>query len=452
MRFSTNGIREIVGDRLTPVTAVAVAGAIAQVAPRTGPVALGRDGRTSSPAFSDLVGATLTLAGHEVVDLGLLPTPAIQYNVPQVLAAFGVAITASHNPPEYNGMKCLDHRGRSISSATERTIEAAATAASPCAVPFDRVGELRTDPSGAARYLAGILGQVDRERVQARKFTVVLDCGNGATAVTSPELLRRLGCRVITLNGHVDGRFPGRTSEPNERTLKELIRAVPAFEADLGIAHDGDGDRTLFVDAQGRFVPGDKSLALLAREAARAGGSRTVVTPVSTSQVVEDVVRPFGAEVVYTPVGSPILTKEMERVDAVIGGEENGGVVFPRFQLARDGAMTAAGLLDLLARSDRSFDALLDELPPYTLVKERVPCPPERALRVVTAVAEGFAEGAHRVVTLDGFKIFLDGGWMLLRPSGTEPIVRIFAETRDPVSARRMADAAVARIQELLGN
>lgn len=452
MRFSTNGIREIVGDRLTPASAVAVAGAIAGVAPRTGPVALGRDGRTSSRALSDLVGATLALAGHDVVDLGLLPTPAIQYNVPRVPAAFGVAITASHNPPEYNGMKCLDLRGRSIAPTTERAIEAAVAASSSCAVPFDRVGELRTDPSGAARYLEGILGQVDRERVRARKFTVVLDCGNGASAVTSPELLRRLGCRVITLNGHVDGRFPGRTSEPNERTLKELIRAVPAFDADLGIAHDGDGDRTLFVDGHGRFVPGDKSLALLSREAARAGGSRAVVTPVSTSQVVEDVVHPFGARVVYTPVGSPKLTKEMERVDAVIGGEENGGVVFPRFQLARDGAMTAAALLDLLARSDRPFDALLDELPPYTLVKERVSCPPERALPVVTAVAEGFAEGAHRVVTLDGFKIFLDGGWMLLRPSGTEPIVRIFAETRDPESARRMADAAVARVREMLGN
>lgn len=451
MRFSTNGIREIVGERLTPSSAVAVGEAIARVAPSSGPIALGRDGRTSSQALSDLMGSTLVLGGHDVVDLGLLPTPAIQYNLPRIPAAFGVAITASHNPPEYNGFKCLDQRGRSISAATERSIEEAMAQRAPSAVPFDRVGELWQDHSGASRYVDGILAQVDVERIRTKRYTVVLDCGNGATAVTSPPLLSRLGCRVISLNGHVDGRFPGRTSEPNERTLQELLRAVPAFGADLGIAHDGDGDRTLFVDARGRFVPGDKSLALLAGEAARTRGGRPIVTPVSTSQVVEDVVRPFGAPVVYTPVGSPKLTGEMERVDAVLGGEENGGVVFPRFQLARDGAMTAAALLDLLAGSERSFEAMIDELPPYSLIKERVPCPPERAASVVEAVAAQFREGAHRVVTLDGFKIYTDGGWMLLRPSGTEPIVRIFAETRDPATARRMADDAVHRVRERLG-
>ena len=450
MLFRTNGIREVVGERLTPEFATAVAGAVASVLPVPSRIALGRDGRTSSRALSDLFAGSLVLSGHDEVDLGLLPTPAVQYNVPRIGASFGVVITASHNPPEYNGFKCLDERGRSISSTTERAVEQAVAAPPPVAVPFDRVGGHSVDGAGATRYLAGILDQVDRERIQRRQFTVVLDCGNGATVPTSPELLRRLGCRVITLNGHVDGQFPGRTSEPNESTLRELVAAVPAFGADLGIAHDGDGDRALFVDDRGRFVPGERSLALLAREAVRAAPGATVVTPVSTSQVLEDVVRPFGGRVQYTPVGSPKLTREMERSKAVIGGEENGGVVFPEFQMARDGAMTAAALLDLLSEQPEPLGELLDDLPPYSLVKERIPCPPDRAIPVLTAVAEGLSDHAERVLTLDGFKIYLDGGWMLLRPSGTEPIVRIFAETKDPKSARRLADRAVARVRELL--
>ena len=450
MLFRTNGIREIVGERLTPAFATSVAAAIASVLPPHSRVVLGRDGRTSSPAISGIAGGALLLGGHDVIDLGLLPTPAVQYNLPRLGADFGLVVTASHNPPEYNGYKCLDRRGRSISRETELAIEKAVTGASARSTPHEAVGSLLSDPSGAARYIEGILAAVEPARIQARKFTVVLDCGNGATGVTSPELLRRLGCRVITLNGHIDGRFPGRTSEPNEKTLKELITAVPVFGADLGIAHDGDGDRTLFVDEEGRFVPGEQCLALFAQDVARATASATFVTPVSTSQVLEDVVRPFGGTVRYTPVGSPGLVREMERTGAVLGGEENGGIVFPSFQFARDGAMTAAALLELLARAGRPMAGLIDELPQYALVKERVPCPPELALPILEATAKGMTEHPERVLTLDGFKIYRDGGWVLLRRSGTEPIVRIMAESKDATSARRMADEAVTRFRELL--
>ncbi|MGI0071276.1 MAG: phosphoglucosamine mutase [Thermoplasmata archaeon] len=448
--FRTNGIREVVGDRLTAPFATTIAQAIASAIDPTATVAIGRDGRTSSSAFSDLIAASLLLAGRDVVDLGLLPTPAVQYNVPRVGAGFGVVVTASHNPPEYNGIKCLDERGHSVSTGTERKIEQAIDAGVEVSVPFDRVGERRPDPHGAERYLTGVLGEVDAGVVARQHFTIVLDCANGATAVTSPTLLRRLGCRVITLNGHVDGCFPGRPSEPNERTLSALARAVPEFGADLGIAHDGDGDRTLFVDGRGRFVPGDRSFALLARAAARASPSGVVVTPLSTSQVVEDVVTPLGTRVRYTAIGSPKLTGEIEKSHAVIGGEENGGVVFPHFQLARDGGLTAAALLELLAKADQPLDALLDDLPRYGLVKERVPCPPDRAAPLLATVAQAMSDGARRVLTLDGFKIYTDGGWLLLRPSGTEPVIRIFAENRDPSSARRLADEAVSRVRELL--
>ncbi|MFI5415200.1 MAG: phosphoglucosamine mutase, partial [Candidatus Lutacidiplasmatales archaeon] len=169
------------------------------------------------------------------------------------------------------------------------------------------------------------VAQVDVASIARRKFTVVLDCGNGASVPTSPTLLRRLGCRVITLNGHVDGTFPGHLSEPTEANLVDLERTVPALGADLGIAHDGDADRAVFVDASGRYVPGEQTLTLLAREFVRRAGGGTVVTPVSASQSVEDVVRPLGGEVVYTRVGSPVVTREMLRRHAVFGGGRTAG-------------------------------------------------------------------------------------------------------------------------------
>jgi phosphomannomutase/phosphoglucomutase len=448
--FGTNGIREVVGARLTPPLLNAVSEAIARVAPPGRPIAIGRDGRTSSPAISALIDGTLRLSGRDVVDLGLLPTPAIQYSVPIQAAGFGVAITASHNPPEYNGIKCFDEHGHSVPPSTERAIEAAMASGPAPGMPYDRIGTSLVDPSGGDRYVKGVMETVDRELVRDRRFTVVLDCGNGATAVTSPELLRRLGCRVITLNGQPDGHFPGRLSEPNPATLRDLVGAVPHLGADLGIAHDGDGDRTIFVDDRGRFVPGERSFALLAREAVRRDGGGTVVTPVSTSRVLEDVLGPVRGTVVYTPVGSPWITREVERSGAVMGGEENGGVVFPRFQLARDGAMTAASMLQLLAESGRSLAETLDALPSYSLVKERVPCPPEQARRILPTIAQDLSSGARQVLTLDGFKIFTDEGWTLLRCSGTEPIIRIFVETRDAERSRRVMVDAVARVRALL--
>ncbi len=452
VRFRTNGIREVVGERLTSPFAVTIGRAVARVAPPDRPIAIGRDARTSSAALADLLASTLMLDGRNVIDLGLLPTPAVQYELPRVGAGFGVVITASHNPPEYNGFKCLDERGRSISRETETRIEDLVKEPDEGGALYDGVGDRQFDSFVAERYLSGMLGLVDAAKIASRNLTVVLDCGNGATAVTSPELLRRLGCRVITMNHYMDGRFPGRPSEPNEQTLQNLARVVPAVGADLGIAHDGDGDRTIFVDGKGRIVPGDQSLGLLAREAVRVVGGGAVVTPVSTSELVEDLIHPLGGRVEYTPVGSPGLSRAVERTGAVLGGEENGGVIFPRWQFARDGAMTAAAMLDVLAQEGASLSDLIENLPRYASVKEKLACPPERAQRVLAGIADELRISARRVVTLDGWKIYTDGGWLLLRASGTEPVVRVYAETRDLKSAQRLATTAMERIRERLAS
>jgi phosphomannomutase / phosphoglucomutase len=445
--FGTNGIREVVGTRLTAPFVTSVAGAIAKIVEPGRPILVGWDGRTSSPAMSRIMSATLALGGHRVTEVGLLPTPAIQYNVAKLGGQLAVILTASHNPPEFNGIKCIAADGLEVPREFEERIEANVAASEARNVPYDQVGEIRSDTHGGERYVEGILAQVDPAAVARRRFTVVLDCGNGASIPTSPTLLRRLGCRIITLNGHVDGTFPGHLSEPTEANLSDLLRTVPAVGADLGIAHDGDADRAVFVDARGRYVPGEQTLTLMAREAVRKRGGGVVVTPVSGSQSVEDVVKPLGGEVVYTRVGSPVVTREMLRRHAVFGGEENGGLIFPSFQLARDGAMTAAAVLDYLARSGESLADAVATLPKYALVKEKVECPVAVRDQVLEAVAAAVGTEGARVETIDGLKVFHSDGWVLLRPSGTEPLIRVFAEAKDRIRAEALARDGVDRVR-----
>jgi phosphomannomutase / phosphoglucomutase len=449
--FGTNGIREVVGERLTAPFVIRVAGAIAAMVAPGPPIVVGWDGRTSSTAFARITSSTLVLSGHRVIEVGVLPTPAVQFLVPQHHAQLGVIITASHNPPEFNGVKCIGADGLEVTRAFEEGVEAGFERNVTSGVPYGAIGEVTQDPSGAGAYIAAVLTQVDARRIAERKMTVVLDCGNGASTVTSPTLLRRLGLTVITLNGHLDGTFPGHLSEPTEANLHDLVHAVPALNADLGIAHDGDADRAVFVDGSGRYVPGEEILTLLARDAAERHHGGIVVTPVSASQAVEDSVLPFGGSVVYTRVGSPAITREMLERKAIFGGEENGGLVFPEHQLARDGAMAAAAVLDLLARKHLTLAEALRDIPRYALVKEKVGCPVALREPVLARVTEAFARDSDRVVTIDGVKAYREGGWVLLRPSGTEPIFRVFAESRDPARARILAESGLTAVRKALG-
>ncbi len=291
---------------------------------------------------------------------------------------------------------------------------------------------------------------MDRPRIAARRFHLALDCGNGASVPTSPRLLHRLGCRTVTLNGHIDGTFPGHRSEPTEQNVADLRRLVPAVGAELGVAHDGDADRAVFVRADGSFVPGETMLAALARDAVERAHGGMVVVPVSTSRAVEDAIAPAGGRVVYTKVGSPSIVRAMREHGAVLGGEDNGGIVFPAFQLARDGAMSLAATLDLLARTETTLAELLRDVPAYPLVKETVACPVAQRAAVLTQLAARFTREGERLETLDGVKLYTDRGWLLLRPSGTEAIFRVSAEGKTAGDARALADRGIRAVKDVL--
>lgn len=446
--FGTNGIRGVVGSEMNADLAVKVGRAIGTFF-GGGSVALARDTRLSGPMLARAAASGLMSAGCDVIDLGIVPTPCAQYFIATAgPLKGGVVVTASHNPREFNGLKTVDARGMETRREDEEAIESIFFEDRFHAAGWSEVGSIRSDDTAIHRYIDGIEAKVDVDAIRKRAFTVVLDPGNGAGCLVTPFLLRRLGCRVVSLNAQPDGAFPGRMPEPTPEHLGDLMRIVSEVHADLGIAHDGDADRAIFVDDQGSFVHGDKSLALLARVAIRSRGG-TVVTPVSTSSLIEDVVRAAGGSVVRTRVGSPIVARTMFETGAAFGGEENGGVIFPDHQFCRDGAMAAAKMLELLAHEGRRLSVLAADLPQYHIQKANVPVPVERRDAVLKSLTE-LAKGRN-VDRTDGVRILEADGAVLLRPSGTEPVFRVYAEGRTRERADALAAEGVDLVKKALG-
>jgi phosphomannomutase/phosphoglucomutase len=260
--------------------------------------------------------------------------------------------------------------------------------------------------------------------IKERGFNVAVDTGCGAGSLVTPFMLSEVGCKVTTLNAQLDGTFPSRQPEPTEDVLTELSGAVVSLGADLGVAHDGDADRSVFIDEKGNFVNEDILLAIIVKHvlAKKAG---VVVTPVSSSQRIVDVAEESNSNVVWTPVGSIYVARTMKKLNAVIGGEGNGGVIFPEHQYCRDGAMTVAKVLEIMAEKGKKISELADEIPTYFMNKTKIKCADiDSIMQTILSSASG------NIDTTDGAKIWYDDGWLLIRPSGTEPIVRIFAEAR----------------------
>ncbi len=444
--FGTNGVRGIVGDLMTPDLAMRLGRAVGTWS--QGAVLVGRDTRTSGPMLQQAFVAGVLSTGTRAVLGGIGPTPSFQYAVKTGDYGSAAIVTASHNPPEFNGIKVVEPDGTELGDQTVEAIETLYFDERFDQAAWDDIPAIGQDPSVNDRYIDAILGHVGEGSVADKRPTVVLDCANGAGYDVAPQVLRRMGCHVITLNAQPDGTFPGHPSEPTPKNVETTLETVAAVGADLGVILDGDADRCVFVTGDGTFVPGERTLALVAGAKVEGNGGGLVVTPVASSQCIEDLVEQKGGQVKYTAVGSPIVAREMMASDALFGGEENGGLIFPEHQHCRDGTMTAAWLTKLVATTGTSLAELLDQVPDYTLVKQKVACPEEHK----QAALDRFAEtvDADRVDTTDGVKAFYGDGWVLVRPSGTEPLVRVYAEARDPERAREIGDDAKARVGKIV--
>lgn len=445
LMVSVSGFRGRVGDPLTPELVAglgAAYGAFLRMEGEGDLIVVGRDSRTSGPMFARAVVAGLMSVGCRVIDVGVVPTPTVLLEVEHHDASGGIAVTASHNPAEWNALKFGVRGGTFLPPDRMARFQQFVQQQDPARAAWDELAEPTADGGAIERHLRGILALdlLDLEAVRARRVSVALDCVHGAGGLIVPELLRRLGCEVASIGTEADGRFP-RDPEPTAESLSDLGDLVRTSGADIGFAVDPDVDRLSLVDETGRPLGEDLTLALAADVVLR----RTpgpVVTNLSTSRVVEDVAIARGGTLVRAPVGEINVASRMLEVGAVVGGEGNGGVILPALHHTRDAPVGVALLLQYLTEGEGPLSERVAALPTYRIVKEKMAFSRERLPEAYRALE--FKLDAGRIDHSDGLRLDWPeaGRWLHVRPSGTEPIVRLIAEAPSDEGARDLVVSA----------
>jgi len=421
--FGTNGIRGIFDEDFTLEFIHDMTLAIGTYF-GNGPVLIGYDGRESSPAICKVVSSALNSIGIDCNVAGIVPTPCLEYAVKSLGYSGGLMITASHNPPQYNGIKPCAKDGVEISREDELIIEDIYLQKNWLKKP-NSWGTTGNENRAIETYLKGIISHIDSKLIESKHFKVVLDLGNGAQAVSAPNFCEILGCQTFLINPNIDGTFPGRGSEPTPQNLSELSKTVRENNADVGIAFDGDGDRSIFCDNNGDILTGDKSALVLTQHILKKNPNSLVITCLNSGSNIEVLAEKFNSKVIRTKVGSVEVSRKMVPTNALIGFEENGGYMYGKHNQVRDGCMTLALMLDLLAISEKSLAEEITSLPPSFTTKDKVSCSADKVPKLISSLNEEFPNSDIS----DGIKITIDPkNWVMIRPSGTEPIVRIYAE------------------------
>ena len=438
LMVSVSGVRGRVGDGLTPeiITRFAAGfGAWARARGESRTVVVGRDSRVSGPMFHRATIAALQSVGCNVLDVGLAPTPTIQLAVEDAHAAGGLAITASHNPIEWNALKFIGASGLFL-DAEEGSAMRAVVESDIAYATWDELGTVTQDTEAIERHIDRVLAlpfiQVDR--IRQRAFRIALDCARGAGGAIIPALLERLGCTMTGIHLETDGKFP-RPPEPVAANLGELERLVLHSGADVGLATDPDVDRLALVSDEGRAIGEDWTLALAVRLALRYRPG-PVVANLSTSRIVDDVAAEAGTRVIRAPVGEVNVALRMKAEGAAIGGEGNGGVILSELHLGRDAPLGVALLLQMLVEDGEPLSRVLARYPKYSIVKEKLDRPNAPLDTVYSSLRASFPDAV--VDTQDGLRLSWKDRWVHVRPSGTEPIVRVIAEAPTDEEAREL--------------
>ncbi len=446
--FGTNGIRGLVNVELTPEMAVKVGCAIGTFFGRKN-LLLGYDARTSGPMFAKAVISGLTAAGCHVFFGGMAPTPALQFAVKNHKMDGGVIITASHNPPQYNGIKVIWSDGIETSHEQEAEIEKIYFENKAVLAEWNNLGTLRELTGINDEYVEAIKKQVNSQKIAEKRFHVVVDAANSVGGLTAPPMLRDLDCKITTINANIDGTFPGRLPEPRPEDLNDLALTVKALGADLGVAFDGDADRSIFVDENGVIYWGDKTFAVIIKQYLTKNPGATIVTPVSSSTLIKDTVEAYKGELVWTKVGSVTVSQKMKELDAKLGGEENGGIFYGPHQAVRDGTMTTALILNTMAETGKKLSMLVAEQPQYFIEKGKIDCPNDKKELLMQKLYEQVKN--ENISTIDGVKVwFSDNSAILIRPSGTEPVFRLYAEAKDQEKALKLVADYSSRLKKIL--
>jgi phosphomannomutase len=441
LMVSVSGVRGRVGEALTPeVMAKFAAGFGAWAMARSGgkaTIVVGRDSRVSGPMFQPVVHAALQSVGCNVLDIGMVPTPTVQLAVERHHAAGGLAITASHNPIEWNALKFIGPSGLFLDGAEAADMRKVVEGIIPRAT-WDRLGTVSADKDAAREHIEKILALpfLDVQGIRKRGFRVGLDCVRGAGGVFMPVLLELLGCKLATINMEPDGRFP-RPPEPVAENLGELQKLVRESHCDIGMAVDPDVDRLALVSDEGVAIGEDYTLALAAKVVLR-HRKGPVVTNLSTSRIVDDVAAEAGTRVIRAPVGEVNVATRMRTENAPIGGEGNGGVILSELHLGRDAPVGAALILQLLLEEGekRPLSKIVASYPRYVIVKDKLDRPNAPLDTVYEALKRAFADA--EADTQDGLRLTWPDRWVHIRPSGTEPIVRVIAEAPSAAEAEKL--------------
>jgi phosphoglucosamine mutase len=446
--FGSSGVRGLFNVDLTPVLAARIGLAVTTFS-KAEEVLVARDTRVSGSMLEDALVSGLLSGGASVKSLGVLPTPVLAFLTKEMGADVGVMITASHNPPEYNGIKIFNSDSLAYGEKSQNAIERIIDGEQFKLADWRNVGKAQfTEKSH-------LYVEMISEAVKLRKkWHVIVDPGCGATYSLAPTVFKGLGCKVTALNAQPDGFFPGRSPEPNAESLRPLSKVVKILGADVGLAYDGDGDRVAFVDREGNLVDFDRVLAAYAAHVTKKKGGGTVVTNVEASMCIEKMVNEHGGKVVRTKVGDVYLSEAMKKHDAIFGGEPCGAWIHPQFHYCPDGILSSALLLKALDDEDKSLAELVAETPQYPTLRENVTCRNELKYKVVEDVGKDLKSifpGYRELSTVDGFRLSLENGWILVRASGTEPVVRLTVEGESLKAAKEIMEKGAISIRNSLG-
>ena len=442
--FGTNGIRGIFSEDFTLEFVHDMTLAIGTYFGR-GPILIGFDGRDSSPVICKVVSSALNSIGIDCNVAGLVPTPCLEFAVKTLGYSGGIMITASHNPPQYNGIKPAAKDGVEISREDELVIEDIYLQKTWITNP-ENYGITGKEERAIETYLKGIVSQVDSKLIESKNFKVVLDLGNGVQAVSAPDFCKMMQCKTFLVNQNIDGTFPGRGSEPTPQNLSELSKIVTENNADVGIAFDGDGDRSIFCDNNGNILSGDKSALVLTQHILKKNPNSLIVTCLNSGSNIEVLADKFNSKVIRTKVGSVEVSRKMVSTDALIGFEENGGFMYGKHNQVRDGCMALALMLELLA-TGKSLSDEVASLPPSFTTKDKISCSPENVSKLISSLKEEFPSSD----TTDGIKITIDSkNWVMIRPSGTESIVRVYAEAESQEKLDALMSEYLKKVESII--
>ncbi|GAK61285.1 phosphoglucomutase/phosphomannomutase alpha/beta/alpha domain I [Candidatus Vecturithrix granuli] len=437
LKISISGVRGVVGDFLTPQLIESFAKAFGTFTGE-GRITVGRDTRTSGEMLFHAVCSGLLSTGCIPIDLGICPTPSVQIRTKETEAIGGIIITASHNPAQWNALKFVGKDGRFLDEYESRSIVEIYHDQTFRRCPDEEINKVRSDPQAIESHLKKVLAYLDVELIRQKHFKVAFDCCNGAGSLMTPRLLQELGCQLIPINTEPNGLFP-REPEPTPQHLTQLCSTTKLSGADVGFAQDADADRLAIVNEHGEAIGEDYTLAL-AVQFVLSKTPGPVVINLSTSRVIEDIAAQYHCPVYRTKIGESNVIDKILECHAIVGGEGNGGVMIPAIHPCRDSFIGMGLVLQCMAETGKTISELVEAIPRYFMVKRKVPLPSDHIFGIVDTLTQKYAN-AH-IDTTDGLKILLDDqkAWIHVRPSNTEPILRVVSEATSQEAAKKLND------------